>query len=128
MNGNLPFAGTIDEVQLYNRAISADDVRTLFGNPAKTLGDVLPVDSDGDGLTDEEEVNTYKTDPLVEDTDGDGRSDFEEVNGDPATNPTLADTDGDGFDDGFEVVEGADPNDASNVPADSLGKPAYHFQ
>lgn len=37
-----------------------------------------PVDTDGDGLTDEEEA-TYGTDPLVADTDGDGVSDSDEV-------------------------------------------------
>lgn len=36
-------------------------------------------DSDGDGLFDREEVKVYKTDPLQIDTDGDGYSDGEEV-------------------------------------------------
>ena len=36
-------------------------------------------DSDGDGLTDYEEVFTYHTDPLKADTDGDGVSDGDEV-------------------------------------------------
>jgi hypothetical protein len=36
-------------------------------------------DTDGDGLSDGEEVNIYKTDPLNPDTDGDGFSDGEEV-------------------------------------------------
>jgi len=37
------------------------------------------VDSDTDGLTDQEEVNVYQTDPKKPDTDGDGYTDGEEV-------------------------------------------------
>ncbi len=37
------------------------------------------VDTDGDGLIDGEEVNTYKTNPNKADTDGDGFSDGTEV-------------------------------------------------
>lgn len=36
-------------------------------------------DSDGDGLTDYDETNGYKTSPYLEDSDGDNISDFEEV-------------------------------------------------
>lgn len=36
-------------------------------------------DSDGDGLSDEEELTIYKTNPLVKDTDGDGYSDYDEI-------------------------------------------------
>jgi len=38
------------------------------------------VDTDGDGLPDDVETNTYGTDPLLADTDGDGFSDFIEIN------------------------------------------------
>lgn len=37
------------------------------------------IDSDGDGLTDSEEINTYKTSPYLEDSDSDGISDKQEV-------------------------------------------------
>lgn len=36
-------------------------------------------DTDGDGLSDGEEVNIYGTDPLSVDTDGDGLTDYEEI-------------------------------------------------
>ena len=36
-------------------------------------------DTDGDGLLDSEEIDTYGTDPLVADTDGDGLNDGDEV-------------------------------------------------
>jgi hypothetical protein len=45
------------------------------------------------------------------DTDGDGISDFDEVNL-YRTNPQLADTDGDGFTDGVEIMRGFDPTNA----------------
>ncbi len=37
------------------------------------------IDSDGDGLSDYDEINIYGTDPLNPDTDGDGYNDGEEV-------------------------------------------------
>ncbi len=37
-------------------------------------------DTDGDGLTDDQEVNVTKTDPTNPDTDGDGLTDGQEVN------------------------------------------------
>lgn len=59
-------------------------------------------DTDGDGLTDGEEVNEYDTDPLDSDTDDDGLRDGEDV--DSGGDPTKEDTDGDGIPDGEEVI------------------------
>jgi outer membrane protein OmpA-like peptidoglycan-associated protein len=59
-------------------------------------------DTDGDGLTDGEEVNKYHTNPTNPDTDGDGLNDGDEVHS-YHTNPKKADTDGDGLTDGEEV-------------------------
>jgi hypothetical protein len=67
-------------------------------------------DSDGDGLGDGDEVNTYLTDPTERDTDGDGLTDGEEVN-DYFTDPLDADTDDDGMPDGWEITNSFDPND-----------------
>lgn len=64
-------------------------------------------DTDGDGLSDAEEVLTHRTDPLVADMDGDGLSDLEEVR--IGTDPRNPDTDGDGMPDGWEVASGLDP-------------------
>jgi outer membrane protein OmpA-like peptidoglycan-associated protein len=64
--------------------------------------DPLKADSDGDGLKDGEEGNTYRTEPLKADTDGDGLKDGQEVNT-YRTDPLKADTDGDGLKDGDEV-------------------------
>jgi outer membrane protein OmpA-like peptidoglycan-associated protein len=59
-------------------------------------------DTDGDGLSDGDEVLRYKTDPLKPDTDGDGLTDGEEVLT-HKTDPLKADTDGDGLNDGDEI-------------------------
>jgi 6-phosphogluconolactonase (cycloisomerase 2 family) len=64
-------------------------------------------DTDGDGLSDGDEVHKYHTDPLNPDTDGDGLSDGEEVR--LGTDPLNPDTDGDGIPDGIEVKLGLNP-------------------
>ena len=74
-------------------------------------------DTDGDGLTDGQEVNQYKTDPLKADTDGDGLNDGQEVNK-YKTNPLKADTDGGTVGDGTEVNRGTNPLD----PKDDVPK------
>ena len=74
--------------------------RPLVTNPGNSLSfrrtDVAGalatlVDSDGDGLSDGAEVNTY------------------------ATNPLNPDSDHDGFNDGVEVAAGSNPNDPAWV-------------
>ena len=75
-------------------------------------------DSDGDGLTDDDEINIYGTDPMVADTDGEGLGDGDEVNV-YGTSPLLIDSDGDGFDDGTEVFIGTDPTNACSATPDA---------
>ena len=97
----------------------------------------IPIDSDNDGLTDEEEAE-IGTDPFNPDTDGDGLTDWEEleIGSDPldpdtdndglddweeevlGTNQTDPDTDGDGVDDGDEYDHGTDPLDPDDYPID----------
>ena len=74
-----------------------EEVRVYKTNPLQT-------DTDLDGLSDFDEVKKYKTDPLVADTDGDGLNDGEEVNK-YKTDPLKADTDNDGLSDGDEVIK-----------------------
>jgi outer membrane protein OmpA-like peptidoglycan-associated protein len=67
-------------------------------------------DTDGDGLSDGDEIRKDKTNPLRTDTDSDGLSDGDEVLK-YQTNPTKYDTDGDGLPDGEEVTKfHTDPN------------------
>jgi len=65
------------------------------------------IDSDNDGLGDEVELQ-LGTNSTSADTDNDGLNDFEEVNV-YKTSPVIKDTDGDGYDDGAEVKNGFDP-------------------
>ena len=73
-----------------------DEVRIYKTSPCKA-------DTDGDGLSDYEEVMLYHTNPLKADTDGDKLTDFEEIMT-YFTDPLKADTDGDGLSDGSEIL------------------------
>lgn len=74
---------------------------------------VVPLDTDHDGLTDQEE-NNLGTDPLRTDTDSDGLTDYEEVNI-YQTNPLNPDTDSDGHNDGTEVRQGYNPKGPGKI-------------
>ena len=89
------------------RAGNLTDLTGLVSNPGPGAG---TGDFDGDNLSDLEEFNLAVTeatfpdlDPTLSDTDGEGLSDFQEVNGSPATNPTESDTDLDGLNDQQEL-------------------------
>ncbi len=60
------------------------------------------IDTDGDGIPDQQEIYIYKTDPKLRDTDGDGLTDGQEILK-YGTDPLMPDTDGDGLLDGYEV-------------------------
>ncbi|MGI9308276.1 MAG: hypothetical protein ACR2P6_03370, partial [Gammaproteobacteria bacterium] len=83
-------------------------------------------DSDEDGLTDGDEVNTHSTDPLDEDSDNDTLSDGAEILGlnewGYTSNPNSQDTDGDWIRDLFEVVSwmGTNP-ESGDSDGDSMG-------
>ncbi len=81
----------------------------------------LPVDTDGDGLFDSEEV-ALLTDPANPDTDGDGFNDgFEVQNGlDPLVANIDTDFDNDGLTDGEELALGTDQT-KSDTDGDGLG-------
>ena len=70
MRINSPFRPTDAEIAAGQKA-AQDKIKA--DNALRTK------DSDGDGLTDYDEINIYKTSPYLEDTDGDGISDGEEV-------------------------------------------------
>jgi Bacterial TSP3 repeat len=65
------------------------------------------VDRDGDGLSDEFEMNVVGTNPLNPDTDGDGLWDNRER--DFGSSPLSPDTDGDNVPDLREVIVGTSP-------------------
>jgi len=64
-------------------------------------------DSDGDGISDGDEVNTFGTDPLDSDSDDDGLIDGSELF--LGTDPLNPDSDGDGLRDGLETELELDP-------------------
>jgi len=101
------------------------------------------LDSDGDRISDKDEIEIYFTDPNNFDTDGDGYDDWIELNNQYSpyspgnaklvdsdfdndglsdkmelnfhVNPTNSDTDGDGYKDGLEVSNGYDPATAGDT-------------
>ena len=77
-------------------------------SPVSTL-----IDSDSDGLTDQEEA-ILGTNPNLKDSDGDGLSDYEEVQI-YKTDPLKMDTDGDSHNDGEEVKNGYNPLGAGKM-------------
>lgn len=79
-----------------DRLTDGEEVRRYSTDP-------LNPDTDGDGLTDGDEVRVYATDPLNPDTDRDRLLDGLEVLT-HKTNPLKPDTDGDGLTDGDEVL------------------------
>jgi len=92
------------------------EAQDLAGARTKSILATLSVqnDEDGDGLGDEEELNTWSTDPNDADSDDDGLTDGEEIA--RGTNPNNHDSDGDGLKDGVEVEAGTDPMNPDVTP------------
>ena len=98
-----PADGAIDEVDTDGDRLSDREEVDLLGT------DPLRKDSDGDGLDDGEEVRLYATNPLAADTDGDLLSDLSEVRY-HGTSPRSSDTDRDRLTDNEELSRtGTDP-------------------
>ena len=96
-----------DEDMVDSETITEIDVEEDLEDEKDEIIPGLPIDSDGDGLTDLEELE-YNTDPELADTDRDGLFDREEVVS-WKTDPLNPDSDGDSFIDGDEVKNGYDP-------------------
>lgn len=100
--------------------LNADEVLDCFwfnmvigasgGDETGTDNNGGTVDSDGDEISDEDELQVYGTDPFNTDTDFDGLYDPDEL-WVYSTDPLSADTDGDGLVDGEEIYYGSDPLD-----------------
>ncbi|MCK5896967.1 MAG: hypothetical protein KAG20_09180 [Cocleimonas sp.] len=99
-----------------------DDIKLLNSPPAD-------LDSDVDGLTDLDEMNTHGTSPYHADSDNDAIEDGAElrywndqvgvnndVDKDGIINILDRDSDNDGYFDGFEIAQSFDPADARSTP------------
>ena len=117
--GATPVSGNKFYLDVNVPAISANAVVQVSSLGLLSNTVAFPLDSDGDGLSDDDEA-AAGTDPAVVDSDGDGLSDGDEVNV-YSTDPTLVDTDGDGMDDGYEVAHALDPLDAADAAEDRDG-------
>ena len=131
------WSGKIDDVRIYNRALTQDELRLLYTN------EVGMYDGDGDNIPDVYETATgifvnptdTGTDPYKDDTDSDGLLDGSETATgvyvsptDTGTDPNVSDTDQDGLSDGVEshtkvyvgeTDTGTDPNNA-DTSGDSI--------
>ena len=94
--------------------IDSDGDGLLDDDEVRIGTDPYDPDTDKDGLSDGEEVHQYKTDPLIADTDWDGLKDGAEVLT-YSTDPLNRDTDNGGVTDGHEIIEDdTDPLDPSD--------------
>ena len=98
---------TVGVLLSYTRG-NAQTSRYFTSVPPVTDPAVLAaLDTDNDKLTDAEEM-TFSTNPQLKDTDGDGLSDYDEVKV-YHTKPLVADSDNDGYLDGDEIRTGTSP-------------------
>jgi hypothetical protein len=88
--------------------------------------DPLSQDSDDDGLDDAAELQTHGTDPNNPDSDDDTLSDGQEIE-EYETNPNDPDSDDDGFPDAREIEVGTDPNDAGDSPSVDVVEPILYY-
>lgn len=106
--------GTTTPTETDGKASTTPSTPSPAGTDTGTdAGPTAVVDSDGDGLSNDEE-RIAGTSVAKPDTDGDGLGDREEVKV-YETDPKKTDTDGDGYGDGDEVKNGYNPNGAGKL-------------
>ncbi len=93
---------------------------TALFDVTPTLGDAgiyqVTVTVTDDGILPLSSNETFDVTVIALDSDGDGLSDYDEINL-YLTDPNNTDSDGDLLDDGIEVSLGSDPNDSASWPA-----------
>jgi NlpC/P60 family/Bacterial TSP3 repeat len=108
-----------EQDKIRNAAAVDSDDDGLNDEEERRLGtDLHKWDTDGDSITDGSEVHGFGTNPKLADTDGDGLGDKIETW--THTDPANRDSDGDGMSDGFEAAVGDHPRvkDLNGDPAD----------
>ena len=115
---NPAFLSLLDQVKQGQKTVPEQKTSSTAKNLEQPVADLeqppgdeskspVDADTDGDGLTDEEEI-TLGTSINNSDTDNDGLYDREEVKV-YKTDPLKADTDNDGWSDGDEIRKNQDP-------------------
>ncbi len=96
------------------------DITIDFSSNSDNDGPVdgTDTDDDNDGISDDDELFLYCTNPYSQDTDGDGYTDLEEINAgsDPTDFASLPDSDGDNYTDKLEQLFGSDPGSSESKP------------
>ena len=129
--------GTIDNIAIWNRAFTSNEISYIFGSPLGLGNNYLyfrtddgnrysnpnASDTDGDGLADIEEayygLDGYVTDITNPDTDGDNLTDYDEVF-EFHTSPINADTDGDNHTDYYSFQENKTTGFRENQTGDAF--------
>ena len=118
----------LQEGQTYYFALTAYNTQGLHSGFSNEVSKYFPeLDTDQDGLPDDDETSIYNTDPNNPDTDGDGINDGDELDfwgsdwdmdfdNDGLINLVDPDSDGDGYSDGLEINEGSDPSNPDSIP------------
>ena len=106
---------------VYRMKLNGQEHKKIISPPSSILSGATFVyrlkkntDADNDGLTDQEEMNVYGTDPNQEDTDSDEMPDGWEVsfNLDPLIDDAMNDPDADGLNNLSEYRASTNPNDS----------------
>jgi hypothetical protein len=108
-----PTTADTDDDGVADSAEDLDEDNLSVSNETAYNTTIGVADTDGDDLTDGEEVHVYGTDPTEPDTDGDGLDDGEEIR--LGTDPLVADTDGNGRLDGNETYTTSTDNSSLGV-------------
>ena len=129
-----PFSGTVDDLAIWNDALTEAQIGVLFSGIPPGDGDTDDdglldewetlhfgnLEEDGDDDSDEDLLTNAEefaadTNPNLADTDEDGLQDGEEVKT-LTSNPLSADSDGDTYADAFEARDGGDPVNGDVIP------------
>ena len=108
--------GTLYLLQDFPPTAPAAPVAVATAAPAGPSAPVASGDSDGDGISNANELNIYGTSPNLVDSDGDTIPDGVEAYGSNGylTKPAVPDSDGDGVDDNVEIRRGTNPTNRAS--------------
>jgi hypothetical protein len=121
------FAGTGNEINIDTEIIEEEDdflENDLIEEESSEKDALKRIDSDGDGMSDYDEIYNYFTDHFNPDSDGDGIGDYEEIFI-TGTDPFNPDSDGDGYFDGQETMSCYNPLGDGAIDINLFDDPEY---